>query len=467
MKKFFLHTLVVLIFLSSENIAAQGCATLNFQLKSEISSTCQQMTMTMMHDALDRPYLYVANKEAGLKIYNISSLSSPVLAGTVPVSAMGGLDVMNLSQSGNYVYLALGNHFNNNQASGMAIVDVSNPSSPVMKSFWTMPASTGGSGIVETEGNYAYLGAMGNGMVILDISNKSSISFVSKIVPEINYPTPNPNATLYNARGMVVKNDIVYLCYDAGGIRIINCINKSAPKETGRYSNPALNGHARAYNNLVLDDTLLYVAVDYCGLEVLNIKDTSNITLAGKWNPYNCPAQNWFSSPGHANEIRYNKNCRLLFISTGKSDLHIVNIADPKNPDSCNIYGGVSNNIGTWGVNIYKDEVYLSYICAVVPFSSNWTGVKILSYTPCSSGIKDEAHTIFDIFPNPSHGNFRVTLPEGSEKLELISSSGQIVESRNTGSATFVDIEQKTPGIYFLRIYEEGDLHIRKVILLP
>ncbi len=459
-------SLLLLSFLFPIRIHSQGCSTLNFQLKSEIASTCQQMTMTMMHDKLDRPYLYVANKEAGLKIYNISNPVTPVLAGSIPTSQFGSLDVMNLSQEGNYVYLSLGNHFNKNQMSGMAIIDITNPSSPTMKSYWTLPGSLGGSGIVKTEGNYAYLGAMGNGLVILDISNKSSINYISKIVPDINYPTANPNPDLYNARGMEVKNDIVYLCYDAGGIRIINVSNKTNPKETGHYSNPALNGHPRAYNNLVLDDSLLYIAVDYCGLEVLSVKDTSNIKLIGKWNPYNCPAGNWFTSPGHANEIQYNRACKILFISTGKSDLHAINIADPTKPDSCNMYGGISNNIGTWGVGLYKDQIYLSYICSVVPFSSNWTGVKILTYTPCANGIGKADHNFIDIFPNPTSGKCIINVSDDINLVEVFSESGELLKTIKNPRDHYFELELKDPGIYFLRIQQGEKVHIRKVVIM-
>jgi hypothetical protein len=360
------------------------------------------MVMTMAHDALDRPYLYVANKEAGMVVYDISDPASPVKSSDIPTSKMGGLDVMNLYQQGNYVYLAIGNHFNKDQASGMAIVDVSSPLSPIVTDYWVMASSSGGSGIVCAEGNYAYLGAMGNGLAILDVTDKHDIRLASKIVPDINYPTANPNPDLYNARGMAVKNSMVYLCYDAGGIRIIDATDKSQPKETGRYSNPALNGHPRAYNNLVLDGTYLYAAVDYCGLEVLDISDTGDIKLIGKWNPYNCPGNNWFASPVHANEIVYQKDCKLLFLATGKSDMHVIDVSNPAAPDSCNFYGGISNNLGTWGVNFYKDQVYLSYVCSIVPFASNWTGLKILSYTPCSSGINDAAKMyIFILYLQP------------------------------------------------------------------
>ena len=254
----------------------------------------------------------------------------------------------------------------------MAIIDVTNPSSATVTDYYIIPNSSSGAGIVKVEGNYAYLGGMRSGLIILDVSDKTNIVYNSQYIPDVNYPVANPNVDLYNARGMEVKNSIVYLCYDAGGLRIINCENKFFPVETGQYANPSSFtpfNLPRAYNNIILDDTLVYISVDYCGLEVLDISDTTNINLVGWWNPYNCPNNNWFSSPSHTNELAYDKACKRLFVSTGKSDMMVLDVSDPMQPDSCNYYGGVSNNIGTWGVSLHQDKIFLSYICSIIPFA--------------------------------------------------------------------------------------------------
>jgi hypothetical protein len=109
--------------------------------------------------------------------------------------------------------------------------------------------------------------------------------------PSIHFPKINPDASeqlKINVRQIAAKNDILYVCYDAGGVRIVNATNKTTLVETGQYSNPALINRARAYNNLVLNDSLVYVATDYCGMEILNVKDTSQITQTSWWNPWNC-----------------------------------------------------------------------------------------------------------------------------------------------------------------------------------
>ncbi|MCB0430081.1 MAG: T9SS type A sorting domain-containing protein [Flavobacteriales bacterium] len=387
---------------------------MNLQWEADMPAACSGLTLTMTHDQSGKPYLYVANKEAGLTVYDLSTPSFPTQVASIPLAQLDSLQVMNLSQYGDYIYLATGTHFNNNESSGMAIVNVSDPVSPVVTATWKHPTGTGGSGIVKVEDNMAYLGAMGNGLVLLDVTNKDSIRLVSTFIPDINWPVNNPTASLYNARGMVVQDSIVYLCYDAGGLRIINCTDPLHPRETGRYCNPVMYtpiNRPRAYNNIVIRDTLAYVTVDYCGLEVIDIRDTSIMTLAGWWNPYDCPNNNWFTSPSHANEIALDTTCNRLYLSTGKSDLMVLDISDPTTPDSCNFYGGADNNIGTWGVSLYDHHIYLSYICTLgVPFASNWSGIKSLVFDPCITSTQnmEKPLTGLTIYPNPMHDDVNV-----------------------------------------------------------
>jgi hypothetical protein len=375
--------------LTQSGNAAQPCAYLNIQHRADIPSGCAQMTMTMREDLLGRPFLYVAQKEAGLRVYDITNIDARALVRTVPIDALDSLEVMNVTQDGNYLYLALGSSFFVGQNPGMAIVDVTAPASASATSVWKSSVPGGGGGIVKVEGHYAYFGAMKQGLILFDVADKHHMAFVSQFVPDTHYPDPNPDPNKFNARGMEVRNGIVYLCYDAGGLRIIDTADKLHPVEIGRFSNPTLNRKPRAYNNIVLDGSLAYIAADFCGLEILNVSDPGHITLTSWWNPWHCQVDpfGWFSSPGHANEIEYNKDCKLLFMSTGKSDLHVVDISNPAAPDSCNGYGGVSNGIGTWGLNLHQDRIFLSYVCASWPFPSNWTGVKILSYTPCPTSV--------------------------------------------------------------------------------
>ena len=65
---------------------------------------------------------------------------------------------------------------------------------------------------------------------------------------------------------------------------------------------------------------------------------------------------------------------------SGTSNYPSVDVVDPAKPFFKTLYGGISNNMGTWGVSLSGKNIYLTYICAVIPFYSNWTGVKALNY---------------------------------------------------------------------------------------
>jgi hypothetical protein len=381
-----------------------------FQLEWEYDYTTLTSPSSLCPDVLNRPYLYAASAESGLRIF--TTAGTPVF--TVDTN-MIEMSAMNFTQRGNLLYIAIGRH--TNDLPGLAIVDVTDPASPVVKDVWVHPAASprNGAGAVKVEGDYAYLGAMGRGLVILNIADPNNITFVSELSLNINYPvsSPAPNPNLYNLRGMQVKNSIVYACFDAGGLRIINCVDKLNPKQTGKYANPVTYipmNKPRAYNNIILNDTVAYVAVDYCGLEVLRISDTANITLLDHWNIHNCPTGSWYGAPVHATELEYNDECKQVFMSTGRSEMISMDVSDPMNVDSTGMFGSLADSMATWGIGMRNDSIYLSYTLIPVyiswlhPFPANWNGIRMIKWlNPCPpSSIDDESSFIYlRTQPNP------------------------------------------------------------------
>ncbi|MCO6501053.1 MAG: T9SS type A sorting domain-containing protein [Vicingus serpentipes] len=459
---------LVISFLCCNSIFSQ----LNIQHAVDIPMSCGALPMTMLHDQIGRDYLYVAQKSGGLTIYDISTINTPILVDSIPINSLDTLDVMSLSQKGNYLYLALGNFFNGgNQYSGMAIIDVTTPSSAIITDIWKHATPGQGAGFVALEGNYAYLAAMGNGLITFDVSDKNNIVFLSQLVPSINFPDPSPDPNKYNARGMAVKNDIVYLAYDAGGLRIINVTDKLNPAQNGQYSLPVLNGKPRAYNNIILDDSLVYVTIDYCGLEILNVSDTTNITQVGWWNPWGCPSNNWFTSTGHTNELAYDKNCEVLFMSTGKSEMYAVDISNPAQPDSIAVFGNTTNNLGTWGVSQHNNQLFLSYICTLgIPFPGNWAGVKALTYdNNCSTGISEELEKIeIKIYPNPTSNKTTIDFEEydlNHAYYQIINLLGEIIETQPiTKKQQLLNLSYFDQGVYFIKFTNHSGSQTLKLI---
>lgn len=454
----------LILVLTFNQVISQCLTPVNFQTLSVLPANPfpnLHHDLTAERDtAATKPFLYVAAMERGLVIYNITNISTPTVVSTIVPSVLNNLYVMSLTQAGNYLYLALGDHFSaTSQNSGMAIIDISSPATPTVKSVYSFTA-TSGSGFVAVDGNYAFLAAMQNGILVFDVTNKSVPVLISQYKPTVNFPKNNPNASeiaKINARSMVIKNNIMYLCYDAGGLRIINTTNKNGLLQTGKYSNPVLLTKPRAYNNLVLNDSLVYIAADYAGMEVLKIKDTANISQVGWWNPWQAggTSNTWFNSPGHTNEIVFDKNCKTVFMSAGKSDIMAVSVANPALPDSCSQFGTKLDSNGTWGIGRYNNQIYVTYIVTVIPFYSKWSGVKILSYNnACSTGFKEnETDLNAIIYPNPFNSKITINSKKSLQTVEIFDLFGTIMYNEKIlENKTEIDLSNLPNGIYFIKI---------------
>lgn len=467
-----LFYLISFVFIYSKPYA-QCSQPLNFQLQGNspvMTYTNSNHHLTVKRDtSASKPYLYVAAMEQGLLILDITNTSTPTLAASIPTTSIKNLYVMSVTQAGNYLYMAVGNSFNaTSQVSGLSIVDISNPTSPLVKDTYTFSA-TSGSGHVAIDGNYAFLSAMQNGILVLNISNKSSISFVSQFIPDINFPTNNPNSLQrgkINSRQSVIKNNLLYHAYDAGGVRIIDISNKSALSEIGKYSNPALAGKIRAYNNLAVNDTLVYVACDYAGMEILNVKNSTSISQVKWWNPWavgthtNNVAE-WANSPGHTNEIEYDENCQIVFMSAGRTDLIAVNVSNPLSPDSCSQFGSKTDTLGTWGLGRYQNQIYLGYLNTYVPFTSLWGGVKILNYNSCTStGIKTSEPSIsISLYPNPAHHYIEINTAKDIEHIEIYDFLNRLHIYEKEQPKT-INIENLPSGLYFIKAYSKDQRYV-------
>jgi hypothetical protein len=465
---------VVFLSLLCPSVCKSQCYTLDLQEDFEIAHPFPHHCMTVIHDNQGRDYLYTAAIKDGVRIFSIDGTKSVEIDG-IQVDDMEGLSVMSLSQTGDFLYVALGDHFSNSENSGLAIIDVTDPENAFVLDVWKNSPSTGGAGIVKVIGTYAYLGAMQHGLIIFDITNKSSISEVSRVVPSIDFPDANPDPDKYNVRGLDVKDDEVFLCYDAGGIRVIDISDIANPVQSGEYSLPALDGLPRAYNNCIVNGDRLYVAIDYCGMEILDISDASNITQMSWWNEWACEtsSNNWFNSPGHTNEMAYMADCQVIGMSAGKSELVCVDVSDPENPFLCTTFGDLSNNEGTWGISAYENTFYLGYIYVPlgIPFYSNYGGIKAVSVNhSCATGIDGQlefsAENAVSIVYN---GDLNRVLVQSNDRLigqatvSISEVSGKIVQrfsSSVTGSKLIsVPVVDVPTNIYMISFTLDGIAH--------
>lgn len=458
-----------------------------FQYISQYDYPPFNSPLTNQIDKLGRPYLYVASNELGLRIFKTNS-GTPVLNNTLDTNDLLQ-HVMSVSQYDTLLYVSTGSHFDTAQSNFpcVVVVSVADPENPVVLDSWMHSVEGTGTGIVVVEGDFAYVGGMTLGLFILNVADPNNIFQVGSFLPTINYPILNPPANQYgmfNARGMEVKNGIVYLCYDRGGLRIINCTNPSLPIETGRFVNPIVQTNVpRAYNNIILNDTLAYVAVDYCGVEILDIRDTSNIILLDHYNPHACPSGYWWTSPIHANEMHFVQECNKLMVAGGKSELNVLDVSDPLNVSYCGGYGSLTDTTGTWGLSFRNDTLYLSYVFSLnwPPFSPFWgedPGIRMVKWTDhCAINVEETEIPIgkFKIVPNPSSGKVagstELFLDRKYQNPEIFiyDMQGKLVHhsssTRNTDHFFLFDIFE--PGLYLVSIVAEGNVITEKLIITP
>jgi len=342
--------------------------------------TPKEFPQGIVADTLGRPYLHVALKNGGLLILDVSSKDTAKSTARLGIDAFANLHVMHLTQRGDHLYLALGDFFNAQGATtGLAVVNVKNPKQPKVTALWKSAETLTGSAVVVVDKQYAYLGAMKQGVMIFDISKPNKIEHVSTFQPDIQFPRKNPTKVQHpNARGLFIQGNLLYVAYDAGGFRILDVTDRKKPKEIGRYANKAMAKKQEAFNDVIVEKNLAYLPCDYAGLEIVDVKNPRDIRPVGWWNPWSAHELKnlWFNSPGHTNQIVLDTKKKLAYLSAGGSGLQVIDIADPARPKLTAAYGAPKSKLGVWGVTMTSDRVYLAYVTAIIPFQGTWAGIK-------------------------------------------------------------------------------------------
>ncbi|MCB0626329.1 MAG: hypothetical protein KDC43_21025 [Saprospiraceae bacterium] len=408
-----LFILVLLIGLSFP-VRAQQIDTILFEEVGAFEYSWVYSALAGQFDALGRPYLYSANNELGMILYDVEDPSDLFPIDTFPNSLFGNLKVTNLFQEGQYLYLSLGGFPGAGQDVGLATLDVTDPVSPVILDVWKSSTFSEGVAIVVIEGSYAYLGGMEEGLLILDVSDKENIAFVSHILPDPNWPQPPGPFSVPNARGMAIRGDLVFVCYDAGGLRVIDVTDKENPQEVSKYINTEMNDITQpAYNNIQLVGDYAYIGVDYCGLEVVDISDPLDIQGVYWYNPWDCTPAIWSGNDGHVNELVKTPEEDLLFVSAGDTELMAFDLSDPALPKKVGEMAMLEDSAAVWGVRLHENYLVLSFIDnsglwipGLQPFYSDYGGIRIVEWQRFPSAVEETPPTLssLSISPNPASG---------------------------------------------------------------
>ncbi len=440
-------------------------------------------------DRTGKPYVYGAASTLGMSIIDISDPSVPVLDNVISKSNFNNLNVSFLQQRGELLYVSIGDFQSlANAAPGLAIVDVSNPTAPVITDIWTDTSLTEGTAVIRLSGNHAYLGAMEDGVIALDISDSSNIQFASRIVPDPTYPSYNTLTA--NARGMSIRNDTLFLAYDSGGLRLIDISNPDSMIELGMFVDSTMWFGPPATpvtNHVTVRGKSAFITNDYCGISSIDFSDADSMFTLDWYNPWNCKdtsgpiGQNssWFGSEGHTNEIAEYLN-EVILVSGGDSEVLAIDVGDPGNLRVAGEYIFPGDSEIVWGLDYYNGMVVLAYVrnpweFPLQPYIGNWGGIKLLDVTLVVGDDSESRNRIgenkYILFPNPSsetitiNGNF---LQSPDDFISIADLTGKripswklIAQERN---AITLQISELSSGIYFLKFQNGGISETTKFI---
>jgi hypothetical protein len=408
-------------------------------------------------DRTGRSYIYAASVDLGMVTFDFSNTMNVHPIDTITTAELNNSKATFCAQQNMNLYIATGGFQSAGERAGLSIYDVTNPASPVLQDHWDSAAFTHGSSQVILSGNYAYLAAMDDGVIILNVANPANIQFVSQVVPS-TISCLNAN----HARGLFISHDTLLVANDCGGLRVIDVTNKSNPVEIGAYQNSSYSG-IPYYNHVWRLGDHAYIPVDYCGFEVDNVANPSAIVNEGMWNPIPCNSSNWNGADLHGNEIvSALPTANVLMVSGGDSQLLAFDPSNPSQPRLMGAWGPANTDtLGAWGVDVFGNYAVLGYIHTPFPFNSVHGGVQLLSWNLLlSTGNEQSLTQPLQLYPNPSNGLVNFSLPVSADDLftvEVIDAFGRLVRNetvnpKTNGRQGTIDLTGFAPGVYTIRL---------------
>lgn len=288
-------------------------------------------------------YAFVAAMGKGLQILNIQNPASPSLVTYHLLPEMA----LRLSVYGSYIYVTSVDF----DSASLQILDISDPGSPSIIGSCPIPS------IVDTmdvfvEGDYAYIAAGLQGLMIIDVSEPYSPHIVVSSFSTGGY-----------AVGINKHLNHIYLSEMQKGISILDVSIPLSPTLISSIDTPGL-----AYN-IYITQEYLYVADDYFGIEIFS-NDPNNYRIVG-----------FQATPGGAVDLKvYNEN---IYVADSFGGFQIVDAYNVENPSIESIESLIDNqsNVYVNGIDLFENSINKHLYVFSKPYSSQPNWFRILDVT--------------------------------------------------------------------------------------
>jgi len=247
-------------------------------------------------------YAYVADKDGGLHIIDVTNPARPTKAGFYDMWCPWPDDV---AVAGDYAYVA-------GACSDLIIINVADPWQPTEDGSFHSDRSPTDFQSVATIGDYAYVVADNSGLSIIDVSDPRQLA-------EVGFcETPG------SAGDVAVVGDYAYVADGSKGLRAINVADPTAPTEVGSCQVFGDNENPREARRVAVAGEYAYVATREA-VCIVDIADPAR------------PVEISFTTGG--NDVAVAGGYAYIAAESG---LHIIDVADPALPlevGSCHIPG--------------------------------------------------------------------------------------------------------------------------------
>jgi hypothetical protein len=219
---------------------------------SDIKNPVQEASVQLDDEAYcsfaDDRYIYIANDEAGVPIFELNSMKK-----VAQIKTPGGAHWVYAEFP--YLYMALGDK-------GFCIMDISDINNPTTLSL-EVPAEWVQQ--LTKKDNFLFLAAKMGGLFIYDVSQPAAPKKVSQF------------KTGFNTMEIQVVENLAYIADGRGGLAIINIANPRLPVQVSKFSNGGfISGIYKAGN-------YVYLANQNVGLQIVNVTDPTSPFLEGTY----------------------------------------------------------------------------------------------------------------------------------------------------------------------------------------
>ncbi|MBN2441081.1 MAG: hypothetical protein JXJ04_07035 [Spirochaetales bacterium] len=329
-------------------------------------------------------YAYVADRNNGLVIINVSDPASPYQTGHYSTPGYA----YDVKVRGTCAYIAA-------DGAGLCIVDISTPAAPSLLSVFPV---TGYASAVAIDDKYAYVTVKDFGLSIIDISDPASPQEAGSYALD------------ESPLGITIADTFAYVAGGEAGLMVIDISDPTKPGSAGTFDTPHM---AR---DVAVAGTIACVADDASGIQILDISDPDDIAFLGSCD-----------TPGSGGARSVAISTIYAYVANDNGGVLFINIENPEHPVLVESYTSVSSAKGIF----VKDEY--AYVAAYD------AGFYILSAAE-PSGLSYDS-------PIDTSSEIKGIEVDGSYAYVAASGQGLLVYSLNPGTTPVLAGSYTTAGV--------------------